>query len=246
MITQKPLDMKNFINSINVTLFLCCIIIISSCIFKNKSGIREIYDSNGRFIGDSIFIDHKLIKINYISDQISIDSVVFSYFSNGKLKSVRTYNDRKFVFENIDYYSNGKPRTYLFVDEEKDDFYYKRTYDGNGKCINEDGVLFFQGYMDKINSETLEVKADGKKMHVAIYHPLPPDCNAFLYVRFDSLKSDMFRTNSFIPYLKELWIDIDYDEQDKDMWSKVIFGLDIINGKDTSTFEKPFYFKIVK
>lgn len=161
------------------------------------------FDKQGRHVGDSIYINDCVRKIILVDSTYFIDSIVFERIDGDgkKIKSVRTFRAGREVFENIDYYENGKVKKYRFVDEDEPLYFYERVYDTEGRVISAKGRPFFQGFINNnTNSDTVKVGTD---ISYKIYFPNPPDCKSELYVEQDDGKLySVFKQNPFIGFLR--------------------------------------------
>jgi len=230
------------INNLKFLFSFLLVFYILGC--KEKALIKPIITSKGTHIGDSLFNGKVLSKIVFIDTTYFVDSIVFyrddKYTNN--LKGISTFWKGRKVFENIIYHPNGKPKEYRFVESHNENYFYERSYDENGVMIHEEGKLFFEGHYDKIDSETLEVKDDGTRMHIQIFYPHPPDCNSFVYVDLDDTKKDILSNNLYLSYLKETWVDTEKSNKE---WSLIDLGMDLICGDDTLNYKRPLYYKVV-
>jgi len=235
--------MKKIIKSL-YGLFVVILLQFYGC--KEALNVHPIISETGKHIGDSILVYDKLSKIVFSDSSYYIDSIVFYRNVKGshELKSMRTFMNGKNVFENIFYYPDGEIKTYLFIDDSNENYFFKREYDESGRITNEEGKLFFQGYIDKINPKTLEVKDDNKRMEIKIFYPNPPFDIPFLYVGMDNQKADVFKQNKNIPFLKQVWVDT---KKGQKLWSEINVCLEL-NGKnnDTLFYSRPIYYKVVK
>lgn len=225
--------------------FLCLLICCFGC---NSTIQRPIISEAGLRLGDSIFVNHQLVKVIFSDSTLYIDSMVYERDKSyeNKLKSIHTYMNGKKVFENISYYKNGNPKEYLFIDDNSESYFYKVMYDTDGNVINQEGVLFFQGYVDKINPKTLEVKDDGKRMEIKVFYPKPPRCITSLSVRMeDNQFYKVFQPNKYIPFLQQVWVDTKAGGKE---WSEIDIWLELQHeGVDTDLhYNKPLFFRIVQ
>ncbi len=209
---------------------------------------KPLVSEEGKYLGDSIFVDGQLVRIVIRDSTMCIDSMVFERDKSYKnhLKSFQTYMNGKRVFENISYYKNGNPEQYWFIGDANKESFYRIKYDRSGNIINAEGRLFFQGYVDKIDPQTLEVKDDGKRMEIKVFHPKPPKCTASLFVRMDDDKLyDVFQPNEHIPFLKQVWVDTRVGNKP---WSEIDIWFEVQpDGIDTVfRYNKPLFFKVVQ
>ncbi len=214
------------------------------CKNDNQRIIKPFLNENGKYIGDSLFINGVFGKIIFNDTSLIVDSIVYKRFDNKNIKSINTYVNGKKTFENIEYYKSGKIKSYLFVDDNTESYFYKRNYNSKGEFISEEGTLFFQGYLTEINIKTLEIKT-GKDMSIKIFFPNPPDCNSFLYVKInDNSKNDVFYQNHYINFLKTVSVNIKKKSQRK-IWTLIDVWLELQGYKDTAYYNKPIYYKVV-
>ena len=234
--------MENIIKrTILILLYSIC---FYSCKEDEKIEIRSFLNKNGDVIGDSILLNSVLQKVVFKDTSFIIDSIVYERFKNKHLKSVYTYLNGERVFENKDYYDNGKIKKYSFLDDKNPNYFYTRNYDSTGLLVNEVGELFFQGFLTEINPETLEVKK-GTDMDIKIFYPNPPDCKAFLYVSLDdNIKGDVFYQNQYIDFLKTVSVSIDKELGDK-VWTEIDIWLELQGERDTLFYNKPIFYKVI-
>lgn len=225
------------------------IYVIALSFFSCKSVTnRPIISEKGVQLGDSIFLRNALSKIIFSDTSLYIDSIVYENERTYKnqLKSISTYMNGKKVFENIIFHKNGIPKEYMFIDDDNENYLYKATYDTSGRFIQEEGRLFFQGYVDKINPKTLEVKDDGKRMEIKVFYPSPPHCISSILVKADDGEMyGVFKQNQFIPFLQQVWVDTKIGDK---LWSEVDIWLRTqCEGNDTAAhYNKPLYYKVIR
>ena len=178
--------------------------IFFSCNKKNEQTKAPFYDSNMKHIGDSIFDNKILSKINFTDTTYEIDSIVFKTnkgFKN-RLVSINTYKNGKLIFENIEFYENGNIKKYLFIDEDNSNYYYERLYNKEGKFSTSAGCLFFQGYIIDSSSKSMDIRK-GTTITYRIYYPNPPDCKTDIYIKNDDGSVyDVFNKSKFINFLQ--------------------------------------------
>lgn len=223
-------------------LFILSIITIG-CRNDNTKNINiPIVADNGTYIGDSILLNKKMVKLIFFDSTIWIDSIVFCYDNEGDLQSKKTFRKGREILENIYYHKNGSIKTYLFISSANENYFYRRDYNSNGVCIHSKGELFLENHYSKINPETREVIDDGDRMHIQVFYPKPPDCESFVFVSFsDSSKVDVFKQNEYIPFLKETWLDIVKGNKE---WDTIDYGIETMCSNDTLFFENTFYYKV--
>lgn len=158
------------------------------------------------------------------------------------IESINTFRKGKKAFENIYFHENGKISLYEFLDDNCENCFYKKEYDEDGKVISVNGELFFQGYLDKINPKTLEVKNDGKRMHISIFHPTIPYCENNLYVKLDTVKAKVFSSNKYISFLEDVYVDTDKHEKE---WTEIDVWFEVICEEDTLLYHNPIYYKVI-
>jgi hypothetical protein len=170
---------------------------------------RPIFDIHKKYIGDSIFVNHAIMKIIFIDTSYEIDSIVFSRYDNSSksLKSIKTFKGGNNIFENIDYYENGNIKQYSFIDEDNGNYYYERQYHDSGPLIKIRGNIFFQGYIVDTVSKNLDVKV-GSTVDYRIYYPNPPDCNVKIYIKNeDGTVYDVFGKSNFLNFMQTVYKD---------------------------------------
>jgi hypothetical protein len=182
-----------------------------SCNNTTEGLSKPFFDPYGKKVGDSVFYDNLIQKIVFTDSTYEIDSVVFSRYDNQakSLKSVNTFMDGKHVFENVDYYSNGKIARYKFIDEEKSNYFYERWYRRNGAFLESRGYVFFQGYIIDTTLIQDEKSRTGTSTLYRIFYPNPPDCIASMYVLDEDTgeKWSVFGKSRFLNFLQETWRD---------------------------------------
>lgn len=225
-----------------ILLFLSFIIL--SCETKNIVSKKPFFDSKGNYVGDSIFLNDLIDKITFADSTYIIDSIVFKRYADYKkhIQSIYTFKGGKNIFENIEYYTNGNMRKYAFIDEDNESYFYQRNYDTSGKLIDHIGEIFFQGYIEGINSETLEVKRN-TTIKYNIFYPNPPDCVNEIYIKDNDKKHKVFKKSKVLGFLQYV-----YQDNDKLGNFTVDVGLEIRErGHDSvSYFNKPLFFKVVE
>ncbi len=184
-------------------------IVFVSCNEKDNYLKKPIIDSKGQYIGDSLFVNRLIKKIVFIDSSYFIDSIVFDRYENSSqtLKSIRTFRIGKNIFENIDYFENGNIKKYSFIDEDNKNYFFERNYGTNGRLLNTNGYLFFQGYITNVDTDNLEIRK-GSSIDYKIYYPNPPDCIVNLYIKYDDGKKyDVFKKSNFINFLQTVYQD---------------------------------------
>lgn len=185
---------KNYFTIIVFLIFISC--------NRNEDVFKPILNSENKKIGDSIFSNGLIKKINFYDTSYIIDSIVFERYKNKNIKSFGTFKNGTKVFENIEYYSNGKISKYFFIDEDRSDYYYERDYDTLENLKNTKGEIFFQGYVDDIDVNTLEVKK-GNTLKLQIFYPNVPDCKVKLYIKYDDGRIyNVFTKSKYIDFLQ--------------------------------------------
>jgi len=232
--------MKNINKNI---LYLIAVIFINACNTESLTKIVPFIDLNGKYIGDSIFLNEKIMKIIFTDTSIYIDSIVFDYHhhDNQILKSKQTFMDGRLVFENIAYYKNGNIKIYTFIDDDKETCYYRRFYSLSGMEVQTSGELFFQGYIEGI-TDNFEIKI-GDTIGYSIFYPNPPDCKTDLYIKIDNEPYFVFSKSAYIDCLQTVtasYSDIGFNETD--IWLSI---------KDNHTdsiqyYNKPLFIKAFK
>lgn len=189
------------INKIFFTIIIFQVFI--SCNSNEDFIFKPILNSENIKIGDSIFSNGQIKKLVFNDSFYFIDSIVFERYRNKNIKSFRTFKNGKKIFENIEYYSNGKINKYFFIDEDNNDIFYERDYNTLGKLENTKGEIFFQGYIDDIiNENTLEVKK-GNILKLQIFYPNVPDCNVKLYIKYDDGRVyNVFAKSKYLDFLQ--------------------------------------------
>ena len=167
---------------------LCCFYILtimleSSCNYNSSLPTKKpIYDYDNRIIGDSIFQRGRIVRLEFSEVAWHIDSIVINRYNNWdkSIKSVYSYFQGKKVFENIDYFENGKIEKYEFLDANCDDNIYSRHYNKDGSFLHQDGCIPINLYTDTNANENLEVR-NNSLVRLYVYYPNPPDCKTFVY-----------------------------------------------------------------
>jgi hypothetical protein len=206
----KRFPLKNFIfNNFIRLLFVIVSFATSSCDFNDSRIDRAFFDVNGSKLGDSIMQGGILNKLVFTDLSCDIDSIVYTYYDNGKLASYKTYKKGKPVFQNLEYYENGNIKKFSFIDEDRESYYYERQYFESGLLKSISGKPFYQCYLhDTIDNNPNFVK--GSEITYRIFAPTPPDCESKVYI-YDSLTSEklQLRRNKSIGYLFEVIQDAD-------------------------------------
>jgi hypothetical protein len=224
---------------------LILLMIISACKNDSQLVVKKFSDASGKVVGDSVFFNDVLQKIVFNDTTLIVDSIVYKRFNNQSIQSINTYVNGKKTFENIEYYENGTIKTYSFLDDNADSFFYRRNYNEQGELIDKKGTPFFQGYLTEIDVNTLEIKA-GRDMNIKIFYPNPPNYKAFLYVKVDdTTKGDVFYQNEYIRFLKTVSVSIKKKPQEK-IWTLIDVWLELQGGGDTLYYNKPIYYKVVE
>jgi len=228
-----------------VIIIASIIALLASCTEKIGNSRTEIFNSDGKHIGDSIFVDGNLTKIDFLDSSLILDSIIFTWWENKNIKSKYAFKEGKKVFENVDFYENGKMKTYSFVDEQNPNFYYERNYNLDGSFLKERGKLFFQGYIEGLDFGKLEVKQN-TDVRISIFYPNPPDCKTFLYVMLENgEKGDVFHENEIINFLKKVSVGNTKMPPRNKIWTEIDIWLEMYYNGDTSEYHKPFFYKIV-
>lgn len=222
-------------------IYLIAVIFINACNKTSPNNIVPFVDSNGKHIGDSIFVDEKILKIIFSDTSIYIDSIVFDYHDNQILKSKQTFMNGRLVFENIDYYENGNIKKYKFIDDKVDSYFYRRFYNLSGIAIETTGELFFKGFIEGID-DNFEIKI-GDTIGYSIFYPNPPDCKTELYIKIDNEPYFVFSKSEYIDCLQTVtasYSNLGFNETD--IWLSI---------KDNQTdsiqyYNKPLFIKAVE
>jgi hypothetical protein len=141
---------------------------------------------------------------------MEMDSIVFRWYDDlaGKLKEVLTFKEGKNVFENEEYYRNGKIKKYRFNDVDDTSIFYQRTYDENGVMTSSTGHLFFNGFIVDSSATKGSTIKKGTTISHRIYYPNPPDCVSRLYIKNDDGSVyDVFGKVTFINFGQAVYQD---------------------------------------
>lgn len=197
--------------NVPLIILFACFIAALSCNNQTVYSSKPFFDSYGKKVGDTVFYDNLIKKIVFTDSSYQIDSVVFSrYDSPDKtVKSVNTFMNGKHVFENVDYYQNGKIAKYKFLDKEKSNIFYERLYSSSGRLLQTWGNVFFQGYLVDTMAINEEKLKKGTSTAFRVFYPNPPDCIASVYVMDEDTgeKYDVFQKSSFLNFLQTTWQD---------------------------------------
>lgn len=180
----------------------CCLLF--GCGSEENVYQSAFYDAAGKHIGDSVYLNGVIQKIVMRDSTYYIDSIVFSRYKNtgNTLKSAYTFKDGRRIFQNVDYYENGKIEKYAFIDEEQPTYRYERYYSEKGEVSDVRGYLFFQGFIENMSDIGIDVKL-GTDLQYKIYYPNPPDCHVELYVEQDDGQLyNVFKKSKYIDFLK--------------------------------------------
>ena len=162
------------LNILYLSIFLNFGFYFAACNRNPSCKVKSFYYSDGVHIGDSIFVNNNLHKIQYFDSTYHVDTIVFDYWENKNiLKSQKSYKNGIAVFENIEFNENGTIKYYLFL-SDNGKFGYERFYNQFGKADSSWGIPFFNYYVDGVNSKN-EVKKDST-FFVSVHIPSPPDC----------------------------------------------------------------------
>lgn len=225
---------------------IIAVLFVLGCQKKNNYHAVPILDKKHNHIGDSVFCNGILSKVVFVDSMYIIDSIVYERYDNQarNLKSIRTYSNGVWVFENIEYFENGRIKEYVFKDEENEDYFYLRKYNEDGVLIETEGELFFQGYLDGLDFNTLEVKF-GKDIDIKVFYPNPPDCDVFLYVKGDNNeKWNVFHGSKYIDFLQSVSVK---NDTVSNKWNKIDICIDLKNKSDYDTYcGETIYYKVVR
>jgi|GEM_PF-897087 len=219
-----------------------------SCTQKESPTIKtiKIFNSKGKYIGDSVLNDGLLQKIVFKDSSLIIDSIVFYRYDNDarSVESKFTFIGGDRVFENVEYHQNGQVSRYLFFDEEKHNYFYERIYDTLGNLIEAKGEVFFQGYLSGLNFKTLDAQ-QGTNLKIKIFHPNPPDCRTKLSVKLeDDSNAEVFSRNKNISFLKEVSGSVEKPPIGK-IWTEIDVWLELQGANDTFYYNQAIYYKVV-
>jgi hypothetical protein len=215
-----------------------------ACRSGNVHTVVPFFDDHGKHIGDSVFAEGGLKKIIVRDSTYQLDSIVFDYFreSKGGLKSKYTYRDGKQVFQNIDYFENGRVKAYRFIDQLHKENIYERLYNDKGFLLKINGTPFFQGVVNNMNIESLSVPL-GVPVIYKIYFPNPPDCESNVMVKYDDgTIHDFLSKDPYIEFVKSDLIDMDSVGVYR---TNFILQLEEKQIDTSFTFERPLIFKVV-
>ncbi|HXS36371.1 MAG TPA: hypothetical protein VN721_06695 [Flavipsychrobacter sp.] len=232
--------------AIRALMFLTTIISLVSC--NNKTAhVSAFYNKKGEHVGDSIFIGQELQKITFVDTIYNIDSITFRRYSNStSIQAIYTYYKGKQVFENTEYYKNGRIKDYLFINDVNSNNFYERTYSESGKLISVNGEIFFKGFLSELNTKTLELKPNAT-MEIIIYYPNPPDCVTSLYILQDSNKRGyVFGKDKYVSFVQRVFFDNKPKPIDKiKPWKKIDIWLEVHDKASDSSiyYNKPLFFK---
>ena len=107
-----------------VKIFLLLFIVITcffvSCNQRDSIEKRPVFNIQNLKVGDSIFTNKLLNKIIFSDSSLIVDSIVYLRYGNSlkTIKSSNSFIKGKKAFENIEYYENGKIKSYQFLDDE--------------------------------------------------------------------------------------------------------------------------------
>lgn len=130
------------------------------------------------------FKEDSLVYHSFKGIGLKIDTV----FENGNISEIRTiYNDTVPNYEELNFYSNGNLSKYFFYNDHGH-LMYKRSYDIDGKLIEEDGRPLIQIV---INNQNLKV---GDSLTLEVLVAKPPMCKYNLFIiGKDGYKHDVFK-----------------------------------------------------
>ncbi len=217
-------------------------LIICSCKRTDNLRYKAFYNSENKKIGDSVFLNKMLTKVIFIDKAYFIDSIVYKRYNNDSLKSVNTFRKGKIVFENKEYYENGKVKDYFFIDEDNPKASFQASYNQSGICNRVVGAAFFQIYYTGVNKDAT-VKLN-TQVRLNAFFPNPPNAIIKVFIRNEdgSIYDNIFSQNKHIIFLKQT----SWDNTDLGYY-KIDVCLDItINCSDKSLqFHDPLTFQVV-
>jgi hypothetical protein len=184
--------------------------LLESC--KENYTQKSFFDTKGNYLGDSIFVNNRIMKIVFTDSSFEIDSIVFRRYNNTKhsLQSKNTFKKNKTIFENINYYENGNIAQYLFINDDNENDYYERLYSDDGIIRYTKGYPFFKGFIiDTVSPKGMDIKR-GVTICYRIYYANPPDCETKIYIKYDDgAIYDVFKKSKVVDFLQTVYQDND-------------------------------------